>query len=161
MKIGSVIYFDIANGPGIRVSLFVSGCNFRCKGCFNQRLQNFDQGIEYNDELKKSILQKLDTDIYDGLSILGGDPLCQDDDGIRQLIDLCSEAHKRNKTVWIWSGYTLDELCDSELHKLKRELISNCDVFIDGKYDEELRDLSLPWRGSSNQKMNIINNTVI
>ena len=155
MKYAKINLFDIANGEGIRVSLFVSGCKFHCKGCFNQEAQDFSYGKEFTSESVEFILNRLKDKRFDGLTLIGGDPLWQTIKDMKALIKLCKEVHKLNKSVWIWSGFTWEDIFNGtdEEYKVRQELISNCDVFIDGLFEETKKDLSLAWRGSSNQRI--------
>lgn len=151
MRYSNIIDHDIANGEGVRTSLFVSGCQFHCPGCFNSEAQDYNYGTLYTQETEQHILQTLQHDYVKGLSILGGDPLWQNEDDITQLIRLVEQVKLIEKNVWIWSGFTWEQL--PLLNDSQRKLIENCNVFIDGQYQEELRDLRLKWRGSSNQRV--------
>lgn len=162
MYYSNIIEDDIANGEGIRVSLFVSGCNFHCPDCFNQEAQNFTYGKEYTKETKEKILKLVERPWCAGLSILGGDPLWQDTKGLWELFDLCDEAAIRGKNTWIWSGFTWEELFEtpdsldkdeSYLSISRRSLILQTDIFVDGRFEKDKKDLSLKWRGSSNQRV--------
>ena len=148
---------DITNGPGIRVSLFVSGCNHHCFNCFNPETWDFNYGFEYTIEIEQEILKLLQKPHIRGLSLLGGDPLWQDENGLNKLINLCKETHKLGKDIWMWTGFTWEEIFNPELNKseiqLCRELIRNCDILIDGRFEEDKKDLSLAWRGSYNQRI--------
>lgn len=150
MNYQKINLFDIANGLGIRVSLFVSGCNFHCKGCFNSQAWDFNSGAPFTEKEEDLIIDRLKHPDFKGLSILGGDPLWQDDDGLNQLIRLCQKVHKLGKDIWIWSGFSLDEIIEGT-NPLRLELIKNCDYFIDGRFVEKCKDLSIAWRGSTNQ----------
>ena len=156
MNYSSIELFDICNGNGIRVSLFVSGCKFHCKGCFNEAAQQFNNGKLYTEEEYNIILNKLKNPNYQGLSLLGGDPLWQDDDGLQQLLSLVREVHKLGKDVWLWTGFTWEEIFDKHdtfTDRLRQDLIRNCDVVIDGRFEQDKKDLSLYWKGSSNQRV--------
>lgn len=155
MKYAKINLFDIANGEGIRVSLFVTGCKFHCKGCFNQEAQDFAYGKEFTSESAELILNRLKDERFDGLTLIGGDPLWQTTKDIKTLTNLCKEVHKLNKNIWIWSGFTWEDIFNNneDEYKTRQELISNCDVFIDGLFEEDKKDLSLAWRGSSNQRI--------
>lgn len=162
MYYSNIIEDDIANGEGIRVSLFVSGCNFHCPDCFNQEAQNFTYGKEYTKETKEKILKLVERPWCAGLSIIGGDPLWQDTKGLWELFDLCDEAAIRGKNTWIWSGFTWEELFEtpdsldkdeSYLSISRRSLILQTDIFVDGRFEKDKKDLSLKWRGSSNQRV--------
>lgn len=151
MFYSNIIEHDIANGEGVRISLFVSGCQFHCEDCFNPESWDYNYGKPYTQETTDYILSILQSPYVNGLSILGGDPLWQDEDGIAQLIDLVKQVKNIEKTVWIWSGFTWEQL--PSLSKSKQNLVQLCDVMIDGLYDKKLRDLRLKWRGSSNQRV--------
>lgn len=158
MNYAKINLFDIANGEGIRVSLFLSGCKFKCPGCFNQQLWDYNYGKVYSQETEEIILTRLKDSRFDGLSILGGDPLWQTDEGILTLISLCKKVHNLGKNVWIWSGYTWEDLV--KLNDKKIELVKNTDIFIDGQFNEKLKDVTLSWRGSSNQRIIDIKKTI-
>ena len=150
--------FDIANGEGIRVSLFVSGCKFHCKGCFNPQAWDLYSGYLYTEKEEELILNRLKHPDFKGLSILGGDPLWQDDDGLKQLISLCKKVHELGKDIWVWTGFTFEEIVLHE-NSLLFELVENCDYLIDGRFISDEKDLSIPWRGSTNQRIIDINKT--
>lgn len=151
MNYAKIKHFDIANGEGVRISLFVSGCQFHCEDCFNSETWDYNYGNLYTKETENHILSTLQDRYIDGLSILGGDPLWQDEDGIAQLTKLVEQVKSIGKTVWIWSGFTWEQL--PSLSASKQNLIKLCDVMIDGLYNKTLRDLRLKWRGSSNQRV--------
>lgn len=151
---------DIANGPGIRVSLFVSGCNRHCKNCYNKEAQNFDNGEPFNQEIYRTILEYVAKTHCSGLSILGGEPLDQNANGLIALFELVQDVHKLGKTVWLWTGYTWQEVFDKVVIDpkaynmrpyLQQILLSEVDVVVDGPFIEDHKNLSLPFRGSSNQ----------
>lgn len=160
MNYSNLIQYDCANGEGWRTTLFVSGCDFHCKGCFNPESQDFNYGEPFTMFTIKNILDMVKDDKISGLSLLGGDPLCQSCSDLINLISLCKRVHHFGKTVWLWSGFTLEQIFspynnyDEVPHwKYRQELIKNVDIFIDGPFIEELKDLSLKWRGSSNQRI--------
>ncbi len=157
MFYGAYKKLDVVNGVGTRCSLFVSGCTHQCKGCFSQKTWRPDFGQEFTKEVEDKIIADLqDTRVKrDGISLLGGDPLFKDN--VQPLIDLVKRIRLEcpTKTVWIWSGYTLAELeqDDSAIGKLRLELVKLCDVMIDGKFEQDLADPSLLWKGSANQNV--------
>lgn len=160
MNYAGLVQDDLANGPGIRVSLFVSGCNRHCKNCYNHEAQAFDYGQPYTSETTKNILELVAKSHCSGLSILGGEPLDQDSNSLIGLIALAQEVHKLGKNVWLWTGYTWEEVFDKIAtdHKacnmrpyLQQTLLSEVDVVVDGPFIEDSKDLSLAFRGSSNQ----------
>lgn len=151
---------DISDGDGIRVALYVSGCNFHCLNCYNKQEQNFAYGKPYTQKTEKQILSYLSKPYIAGLSLLGGDPLWQDYEGLHQLQQLCKKVHKLGKNIWIWSGFTWEEIFpeivtnDLNRHKIMQQiLIEECDIWVDGRYIDSLKDLTLKWRGSSNQRV--------
>lgn len=157
MRYSGIEICSVENGLGVRISLFVTGCPFHCKKCFNQSTWSFDKGNELTQDKFIKLKQYLQLHYIAGLSLLGGDPTSQDKQGLSQLIELCEYTHSLNKNVWIWSGYTWEELFpDTELTPIqikRQELIKNCDVLVDGRYIDEQRDLTLKWRGSKNQRV--------
>lgn len=160
MNYSKIIPHDCANGEGWRTTLFVSGCTNHCKGCFNAELQDFNYGEQFTMFTIKNLLDMVQDPHVQGLSILGGDPLCQDVNGLIKLQEVCKRVHHLKKTVWLWSGFTLEQIFDINNNyeevphwKYRQELIKNIDVFIDGPFIEELKDPSLKWRGSSNQRI--------
>lgn len=174
MKYAGIYYCDIANGEGVRTTLFVSGCKFHCKDCFNQKYQDFDYGENYTSEIKNKILEHIKLPYMSGLSILGGDPLWQNKKGLYQLIELCDEVHKiQSKNVWLWSGFTWEQIFPiiqtddlDSIRILRQTLIKNVDIFVDGQFVVDQKDMRLKWRGSSNQrvidvKQSILNNKVV
>ena len=163
MRYGNIIEEDCANGEGFRTTLFVSGCNFHCKDCFNQDAQDFNYGKKYTEETEMYILEQVSKPHIKGLSLLGGDPLWQDIDGLKQLRQLVQKVHDLGKTVWIWSGFTYENLLDgsglSEEANERILLVRDCDVFVDGLFEYDKKDLSLAWRGSRNQRVIDMNKT--
>lgn len=157
MNYSKIRNFDIANGEGVRVSLFVSGCTNNCPGCFNVEQQDFTYGEEYTALTHMKIAGMLEKSCVDGLSILGGEPLCQDEKGIKWLLYLAVTAHRLNKSVWLWTGYRWEDIPhitdDIRLQLQILNLIEMCDIVIDGPYVQELSSPSLVWRGSSNQRV--------
>ena len=136
--------YDIANGIGVRVSLFVSGCNHRCKGCFNSEAWDFNYGKKFDVNAENEILHALEKSYIKGLSVLGGEPLQQDSTLLEFLRKVKSKFP--NKSIWLYTGYTYEQIKD------KKEL-DYVDVLVDGKFVEALKDISLQFRGSSNQRI--------
>ncbi len=158
MNYASLRRMDISNGEGIRVSLWVSGCQFHCPECFNQPQQDFGYGKPYTEATLGRIAAELIKSYNSGLSILGGDPMWQNINGMADLECLCNVAHELGKTVWLWSGFTWEELTQlgdkADATQLMRYgLLTNVDVFVDGRYEAKLKDPTLAWRGSSNQRV--------
>lgn len=150
MNYQKIYTFDLANGEGIRASVFVSGCNRQCEGCFNKEAWDFCSGKQFTPAHYSKVLEIISNPIYDGISILGGEPFDQNEQGIQILIELCKSTHNLGKTVWIWSGHEFEEL---NLMPEARKLLANCDVLIDGPFIEEQKDRTLLWRGSKNQRI--------
>ena len=140
---------DIANGVGITMSLWTQGCPHHCKGCFNMETWDFNKGKEFTELDLKYIFDNINkNDIHRDLSILGGEPLCPQN--IEGVINLCKEFKKiyPNKKIYIWTGYTLEEFNDTQ-----KSILKYIDVIVDGKFIEEKRNLSLKFRGSENQRV--------
>ncbi|HCJ8466491.1 TPA: anaerobic ribonucleoside-triphosphate reductase-activating protein [Escherichia coli] len=139
---------DVVNGTGTRCTLFVSGCIHQCRGCYNQSTWKTDSGNLFTKELEDQIINDLnDTKIRRrGLSLSGGDPLHPNN--VPVILNLVKRVRNEcpNKTIWMWTGYKLNELNESQ-----KEIVQYLDVLIDGKFVQELKDPALEWRGSSNQ----------
>lgn len=158
MRFASIKKIDIINGFGIRVSLFVSGCNFHCKNCFNEEAQQFNYGREYTQNTFNCICELINKPYVEGCSLLGGDAMWQTPEDIEQLIKLCEYAHQIDKTVWLWTGFTYEEIFSETENPTPEQfarirLFDHCDVVVDGRYVDEQRDLTLKWRGSKNQRV--------
>lgn len=154
MKYSAIIYSDCANGIGIRTSLFVSGCRNNCKGCFNKDLQDFNHGKEYTNNIKQSILDRVvDNNYYSGISLLGGEPM--EPENAKELISLVSELKDRDKTktVWTFTGYTYEFLAGFIGSDPRSILLSYTDILVDGPFELDKRDLTLKFRGSTNQRI--------
>lgn len=151
-NIAKIKNFDIANGKGIRVSVFFSGCNHHCKNCFNQELWDFHIGVPFTKELYESSIKPLITEHIAGLSILGGEPLDpQNIFATFELIRLFSNDFP-DKDIWLWTGYKYTKLLeDFSLAPILHSIFDKIDVLIDGPYIEEQKDLSLSFKGSANQ----------
>lgn len=143
---------DIANGPGIRVSLFVSGCRHRCKNCFNSEAWDFNYGKPFTDQVIEEIVTALKPDYVEGLSLLGGEPFePENQEGLIKLLEIVREKLP-DKNVWCYSGFTFENDLLNGNHTVQK-LLSLIDVLVDGKFVEELKDASLIFRGSSNQNI--------
>lgn len=146
MKYAGINYCDMANGPGWRVSLFVSGCGFRCEGCFNAEAQDFSFGYDFTHDVYCRIASVLKRPYISGLTLLGGDPFWQKESDRNLLSRLARDVHSIGKSVWAWTGFRFDDIANEQLTK-------DCDVIVDGQYVESLHDATLRWRGSSNQRI--------
>lgn len=150
MNYANVKYPDVANGEGVRVSLFVSGCRLNCYNCFNKEAQDFDYGKPYTNETKEYILDKLSLDYIKGLSILGGDPM--EVENQKDIAELIKEAKRLfpKKDIWLWTGRVYPNI---EFTPYTIDILDNIDYLIDGPFIESKKDLTLKWRGSSNQRI--------
>ena len=151
MNYAKIKYFDIANGPGIRTSLFVSGCSNHCKGCFNPETWDFHYGQEFTDETIKEILDSIDKPYIDGLSILGGDPL--EYYNLEMVDKLIVEFRKHfgfNKSIWMWTGYLLEDIINDDR---RWEVVRKLDYLVDGPFIQKKKNLKLKYRGSENQRI--------
>ena len=158
MKYATIKKHDIANGSGVRVSIFVSGCNHHCKGCFNEEAWDFNYGKCFTDETIDEIIEALKPDYINGLSLLGGEPFeLINQQGILPLIKKVKEIYP-NKTIWAYSGFTYEELLKMKYEETK-EILNLIDVLVDGKFDIDLKDPFLYFRGSSNQRIIDMNET--
>lgn len=151
---------DCLNGDGIRVSLFVSGCDFRCKGCQNPQTWDINSGKPFTENTLKVLINELNHDYVQGLTLLGGEPLHQNNlETINMIIDnIHSKNFAKNKDIWIYSGYTFEEIMKNNILK---ETIFKCDVLVDGRYIEELKDQNYHWVGSTNQRVIDIKKTLL
>lgn len=149
MKYAKIRKLDVTNGPGIRTTLFVSGCTHNCKDCFNKEQQDFNYGEEFTKEIEDEFIEYTKARQIKGVNILGGEPMQQVKDNT--LLNLLKRIRiETNKPIWLWSGYTLEEI----LHDEKRlEILKEVDVLIDGRFEADKRDIMLKYRGSSNQRV--------
>ena len=192
----SIRNLDISNGEGVGVALFVQGCHFHCYNCFNIDTWDFNGGKEWTPEVKEKFLELIDRPYIKRVSILGGEPLA--DENLDDVLDLVTEINKRynfqkvdsanpckmgvsedknadeirllfpNKTIWIYSGYRWSEIFNDGVYLTRdcagwkrREIVKKCDVMIDGKYMDSLRNPQLKWKGSSNQHVINIEKSMI
>lgn len=156
MNFATIKKFDVANGPGVRVSLFVSGCNHRCKGCFNAEAWDFDYGQPYTAKTEEEILSALDHSYIAGLSLLGGEPF--DPRNQETVCGLLKKVRARfpQKDVWCYTGYTLDKDLKeggAAYTPFTKDMLESIDVIVDGEFVEALKDIKLRFRGSSNQRI--------
>ncbi len=169
MHYGEIKTCDIANGPGVRTTLFVSGCRHHCEGCFQPETWNFEYGKPFTDETKDEILKSLKPDYIRGLTLLGGEPF--EPENQKELVGLLQDVKKYfpKKDIWCFSGYLFEEIVgkqecvlehnDMELPaehprcEVTDELLSLIDVLVDGEFQQDKRDLSLQFRGTTNQRI--------
>lgn len=156
MNYANIKYDDIANGPGVRTSLFVSGCTHACKGCFNKIAWDFKYGKAFTSEVIEDILESLKPDYISGMTILGGEPMEKVNQmGILPLMEKLKRVYPK-KSIWIYSGYTFDiDLAEGgrAYCEVTPKILRLCDVMVDGKFVQELYDITLRFRGSSNQRL--------
>ena len=149
MRFSKIKDNDIANGLGITMSFWTQGCPHHCKGCFNKETWNFEDGEEFTQEDLKYIIESINkNNIKRDLSILGGEPLCPQN--VEGVITLCKEfkRHYPEKLIYLWTGYTIENFDD-----IQKEILNYIDILIDGKFEEDRKNLSIKLRGSSNQRV--------
>ena len=156
MNYATIKKVDVANGPGVRVSLFVSGCTHHCKGCFNPETWNFSYGEPFTKEVEDEVLEALAPDYIKGLSLLGGEPFEPVNQAV--LLPFIRRYKERfpQKTLWCYSGYNFEsDMLTGNLGpwEITQEMLSYIDVLVDGEFVQEKKDLSLRFRGSSNQRI--------
>ncbi len=156
MNYATIKYNDIANGIGVRTSLFVSGCTHHCKGCFNSVAWDFMYGEPFTEDVENAILKSLDTEFNDGLTLLGGEPFEPQNQAV--LLPFLKKVKKAfpNKTIWCYTGYIMDtDLLKPSKAKTvhTKEMLSLIDVLVDGPFIEEQKNISLRFKGSENQRI--------
>ena len=146
MRYNTIRKMDISDGPGVRVSIFMQGCTFNCKNCFNPETHDFNGGEEFTDETIQEVLDLCDKEFITGLSILGGEPMHPKN--IKGTIKLAKAFKERypDKTIWSWSGFLIDNIVD-------KAVLNYLDVLVDGQYVDELHNPTLKRKGSSNQRV--------
>ena len=153
---------NMLNGSGLRVVLFLSGCSHRCQSCHNPETWDANSGQEFNEVALAKIFDQMDCDYISGLTLSGGDPLYKGN--LKDVLSLCEkirETYGNSKTIWIYSGYSWDDLyCYSRTDEevtaddiLRRHIVSLCDVFVDGLFEQDKEDVNYPWAGSTNQRV--------
>jgi len=156
MNYAAIKNCDIANGTGVRISLFVSGCPHHCPGCFNKEAWDYDYGTSFTAATEAMLLEMLSPSYINGLSLLGGEPFAPANQPfLVPFLRRVKEVYPY-KTIWCYSGYTWEELCDKTdpVHtSVTNEMLSMLDILVDGRFEQSLHDISLPFRGSSNQRI--------
>lgn len=156
MNYAAIKKFDVANGPGVRVSLFVSGCTLHCKNCFNSEAWDFNYGNAFTEETEEEIIKALSPDFIKGFSLLGGEPFePRNQETLKTLLRRIKAVYP-NKEIWCYTGNLLDaDLLSPSRMRCEHtdEMLSYIDVLIDGRFVEEKKDLKLRFRGSSNQRI--------
>ncbi|MBR3003124.1 MAG: anaerobic ribonucleoside-triphosphate reductase activating protein [Clostridia bacterium] len=147
MRYNKIRKMDIANGPGVRVSVFMQGCEFNCKNCFNKETHDFCGGTDFTDETIDKIMKLCENENVEGLSVLGGEPMHPKNiEGTTKLVKTFKEKFP-NKNVWAWSGFTYENYLKD------KPVVNYLDVLVDGRFEENLHDPTLKWKGSSNQRV--------
>lgn len=152
MNYGALKFFDVADGPGVRVTLFVSGCHIKCKGCQNECAQDFSYGQPFTENTLKSILTALKSDFITGFTLCGGEPFSVENQPVCANILSAIKSTLPDKSIWCYTGYSIGAIPETDY---KQKMLENIDVLIDGPYIEKLRDISNAnnWRGSTNQRV--------
>ena len=155
MRYAQIRSLDISNGEGVGIALYTQGCRFHCKNCFNSELWDYTKGKEWSSEVEDYLVSLLSRDYIDRISFLGGEPLSEEN--LEDLDNLLNRIRKEcpSKKIWMYTGYTYEAIKDRLSYILK-----NVDVLVDGLYVDELRDLKLEFRGSSNQRVIDVQNTI-
>lgn len=150
MRYAKIRKMDISNGEGVRVSLFVQGCSFHCKNCFNPETWDFNGGKDFTTVEVDKIIKLCNKDYIAGLSILGGEPLHPNNIETVANICKCFKQEYPNKTIWLWSGFRYEDILNRENNY---DILNLIDILVDGQFEEDKKDLTLKWRGSSNQRV--------
>lgn len=147
MNYAQIRKYDIANGPGVRTTIFLTGCTLNCKNCFNKEYQNFHFGKVFDEKAFDEVMDCLSDANISGLSVLGGEPF----DNLAGLKEFITKVRANSeKDIWVYSGYTFEELLEKDG---AMDVLKNIDVLVDGRFVEDLKDLKLKFRGSSNQRI--------
>lgn len=154
---------DVCNGTGLRVTIWCTSCSHKCRGCFNEESWNPESGIPFDETAKQELFNELSKDYISGITFTGGDPLHENN---LEIVNLIYEIKEKfpTKTIWLYTGYTFDYLkkmyktyslsfCPWNEWRVRWDIIKMCDVLVDGEYIEEQRDITLKWRGSKNQRV--------
>ena len=164
MNYHNITYPDMLNGDGLRVVLWLSGCSHNCYKCQNPQTHNPNSGILFDERAEEELFRELSKDYISGLTLTGGDPLHENNlDGVLNLVNKIRLSFPE-KTIWIYSGYTWEQIMypvitddlnpkRDEIIQKRKEIVSQCDILVDGRFVNELKDISLKWRGSSNQRV--------
>ncbi len=152
---------DVCNGDGLRVVLWLSGCSHKCRGCQNPQTWNVNSGNPFDESAKEELFGELNKDYISGLTLTGGDPLHEANlDGVLNLVNEIRLSFGNTKTIWLYTGYEWNQLFNGGVYTSKehaglkrRNIVKQCNVLIDGKYIDSKRDITLKWRGSTNQNV--------
>ena len=160
MRYASIRKLDISNGEGVGVALFVQGCRFACKNCFNPNTWDFNGGEEWTKDTEDKLIELANKPYIKRLSILGGEPLADENlDGVLHLVDRF-RLSSPTKTIWLYTGYTWEQIFTDGVFLTRdcagwkrREIVKQCNVLVDGRYIDSERDITLKWKGSRNQRV--------
>lgn len=157
MRYEKIRKFDVSNAPGVRTTLFVTGCTHDCKGCFNKELQDFGAGEVWTQEDEDNFVSYVKNDNVVGVNILGGEPMQQVmDDCLPNLLKRVKE--ETGKSIWLWSGYLLEQILEDEK---RRKILEYVDVLVDGRFEIDKRNINLKYRGSENQRVIDVKKTLM
>lgn len=162
MRYHDITKDDMKNGDGLRVVLWLAGCEHHCPGCQNPITWDPDDGLEFDDTAKKEIFDQLDKDYISGITFSGGDPLHPANvNGVLELIEEIKQKYP-DKTIWLYTGYTWEQLFDSnnKPYSKRGEVVQNVDVIVDGMFVQNLLDVNYPWAGSRNQRVILVQETI-
>lgn len=160
MNYHNITYDDMKNGEGIRVVLWVSGCSHYCKGCHNPETWDKKSGIEFDVKALVELMSELNKDYVNGLTVSGGDPFMEyNEPTLCYICCAVKNLFKGEKSIWVYTGYTYEELKERK-SRYTNIILDYIDVLIDGEYKEDLRDINLKWRGSKNQRVIDIKETI-
>lgn len=159
MNYHNITYPDQNNGPGLRVVIWVSGCSHHCLECQNPQTWDKNSGIIFDNSAKEEIIEQLKNNYISGVTWSGGDPMYKDN--VETVLKFTEKIHDLfpKKNIWLYTGYTFEEIMNGTNLK-RKQLLDLCDVLVDGEYKKELRDISLHWCGSSNQRVIDVKNTL-
>ena len=152
MNYHNITYPDMLNGNGLRVVLWLSGCSHKCYKCQNPQTWDINSGIQFDENAKEELFRELSKDYISGLTLTGGDPLHENN--VEKVYEIVCEVHSKfpNKTIWLYTGFTWEEL-NQDIEEKRFNILKHVDVLVEGKYIDSQRDVSLHWRGSSNQRV--------
>lgn len=152
MNYHNILHDDIRNGTGLRVTLFVSGCNNKCEGCQNPQTWDVNNGIPFDTEAYQEIMEALEKPYITGVTLSGGDPMHEHN--AYMILCLCADIKHKfpDKTIWVYTGYTFEQLCDDNT-SVWFDILKYTDVLVDGKFVQELADVNYHWAGSTNQRV--------
>ena len=162
MRYHDITKDDMKNGDGLRVVIWLAGCEHHCPGCQNPITWDPDDGLEFDDAAKKEIFDQLDKDYISGITFSGGDPLHPANvNGVLELIEEIKQKY-HDKTIWLYTGYTWEQLFDSnnKPYSKRGEVVQNVDVIVDGMFVQNLLDVNYPWAGSRNQRVILVQETI-